>query len=730
MAAGTLAQALAMIDSPRGRAARRRARWRGIARVLVTGAHPDDEMSAMLAALVWRDGVHVVYACATRGEGGQNAIGRETGRALGALRSREMEEAARRLGIGLRWLGDGPGEAPTDFGFARSPEATFARWGREHVVARLVDAIRRTEPDMVWTCFRDVDGQHGHHCAIARATSEAVARAADPGYAPPGVLAAPWTVAKLYAPAWSGSGASYDDARPPPPPSVVYDAGGSDPVTGLAYVQIGEVSRAAHASQGMGVWRGGDAPALYPLQRLDRTTAEHDLFDGVARDLASLAAEAGEAAAALRAADEALARVAAADAPIPPAADLRAALACLDQARSTLAKDAARRLRRRIDAARTALVAALDGDLDPGVEDDGAAPRPPTRSLRVEPGALALPVGPGAPAAAAQIAVELVVAARADAPAPGVVEIDALLPAGWGRFGGDLRAALAPGETLRLAVSLTVPPEPIAGDAAAARIAFAIGGAPASAVEEFSYPHVGAGFVATPTVLRVRRVRLATPPGVRVAYWGDGPDRTDDVLRGLGVDARTLGSAALAQDGVAGFDTLVLGVGALRRMPARAATLALLHDWVRAGGHLVTLHHKPGDGWDPAHSAPGFLAIGTPSIRWRVCDPAAPVRALAPDHTLLSWPNRIGAQDWDGWRHERCVHAAMGWDEAYRPLLTMADPGEPEIAGALVSGVFGAGRHTHAALALHRQYPELVPGALRLLANLVQPASGSAARRG
>lgn len=730
MTADALARARAMIDDPRGRAARRRARWRGIARILVTGAHPDDEMSAMLAALVWRDGAHVVYACATRGEGGQNAIGRETGRALGALRSREMEEAARRLGIGLRWLSDGPGEAPLDFGFARSAEATFARWGREHVVARLVDAIRRTEPDMVWTCFRDVDGQHGHHRAIARATPEAVALAADAAYAPPGVLETPWTVAKLYAPAWSGSGASYDDAQPPPPPSVVYDAGGSDPVTGLAYVQIGEVSRAAHASQGMGVWRAGDAPALYPLQRLDRAVAEHDLFDGVARDFGALAAEAGEAAAELRAADAALARAAAADAPILPAADLRAALACLDRAHAILPKRAARSLRRRVEAARAGLAAALDGDLDPGAPGDGSARRPPAVSVRVVPEALALPVGPGASPAAARIAAELILAARADAPSPGAVAIDALLPAGWSRAGGELRAALAPGETVRVALSLTVPPGPAAGDGAAADIAFAIGGALASTVEEFSYPHVGAGFVATQARLRVRHIGLATPPGVRVAYWGDGPDRTDHALRGLGIDTATVPVQALAQDGLAGFDTLVLGVGALRRMPARAATLERLHAWVRAGGHLVTLHHKPGDGWDPAHSAPGFLAIGTPSIRWRVCDPAAPVRALAPDHPLLSWPNRIGAADWEGWRHERCVHAAMRWDDAYRPLLAMADPGTPEIAGALLSGVFGAGRHSHVALALHRQYPELVPGALRLLANLVQPAGAHASCRG
>ena len=727
MTVETLAQALAVLETRQGRAARRRARWRGTARILVTGAHPDDEMSAMLAALVWRDGAHVTYACATRGEGGQNAIGREAGPVLGALRTREMEEAARRLGIGLVWLSDGPGEAPVDFGFARSPEATLARWGRAHVVARLVDAIRRTAPDMVWTCFRDVEGQHGHHRAIARATEEAVALSADPAYARPGLCATPWAVAKLYSPAWSGGGASYDDAEPPPPPSVVYDAGGRDPVTGLAYVQIGEVSRAAHASQGMGVWRDGDAPAAYPLHRIGGTRPEADLFAGVPRHFGMLAAEAGAAAGALRAADAALAALAAPDAGPPDVQALRAALGHLDAARGVLAEGARPLLRHRIDAARADLAAALGGDPERSGSDHAPRPSPPALSVRIEPDARVLPVAPDAASCARRLDVEIEIAARADAPPPGAVDVALRLPEGWRHDGAAPQVTLSPGQTRRVVSAVIVPPAPPEDDAAPVCVGVTIAGGAALRVEAFSHPHVGAGFHAAPAVLRLRRVVVATSRATRIAYCGDGPDRTDAMLRQLGADTTTLAAPALADMDPDRFDTLVLGIGALRRLPAREAAMARLHGWVRAGGHLVTLHHKPGDGWDPARSALGFLAIGTPSIRWRVCDPAAPVRVLAPAHPLLTGPNRIGDADWAGWRHERCVHAAMRWDPAYVPLLAMADPGMPDISGALLSGVFGDGRHTHVTLALHRQYGDLVPGALRLLANLVQPARATAA---
>ena len=81
-------------------------------------------------------------------------------------------------------------------------------------------------------------------------------------------------------------------------------------------------------------------------------------------------------------------------------------------------------------------------------------------------------------------------------------------------------------------------------------------------------------------------------------------------------------------------------------------------------------------------------------------------------------PNAIGAGDWCGWTKERGLYFASAWDASYVPLLAMSDPGETPLHGALVSGCFGAGRHTHCALALHTELDALVPGAFRLLANL------------
>ena len=68
---------------------------------------------------------------------------------------------------------------------------------------------------------------------------------------------------------------------------------------------------------------------------------------------------------------------------------------------------------------------------------------------------------------------------------------------------------------------------------------------------------------------------------------------------------------------------------------------------------------------------------------------------------------------------ERGLYFAMSWAPAYEPLIALADPGEEPHRGALLAGRFGRGQHIHVSLALHTQLANLVPGAYRLMANLL-----------
>lgn len=147
--------------------------------------------------------------------------------------------------------------------------------------------------------------------------------------------------------------------------------------------------------------------------------------------------------------------------------------------------------------------------------------------------------------------------------------------------------------------------------------------------------------------------------------------------------------------------------------------------WVENGGSLVTMYHRPEDGWNEGRTPPLPLLPGRPSLRWRVTDPAAEVTVLEPEHVLLNWPNAISDADWQGWVRERGLYFAASWDPAYTPLIELGDTGQPQLQGALLVAPVVRGRHVHVALALHHQFRALVPGAFRLLANLVAtPESG------
>nr|WP_272211592.1 PIG-L family deacetylase [Marinicella sp. W31]MDC2877488.1 PIG-L family deacetylase [Marinicella sp. W31] len=260
-----------------------------------TGAHPDDEQSDMLAWFRFGLGMRVIIGCSTRGEGGQNVLGPERIGALGVLRTREMEEAARALDADIHWLGHGPDDPVHDFGFSKDGDATFARWGEDRIVERMVRAYRRERPDIVIPTFLDVPGQHGHHRAMTRAAETAIRLAADetayPEHFAEGLK--PWRVAKYYLPAWSGGGGTYDDDLPPPPATVTVVSEGRDPATGADYGRIGEWSRYYHASQGMGWWpeRPDHAWELHLLIGLDGGAHENTILDGLPTTLASLCSD-------------------------------------------------------------------------------------------------------------------------------------------------------------------------------------------------------------------------------------------------------------------------------------------------------------------------------------------------------------------------------------------------------------------------------------------------------
>ncbi|WP_158615445.1 PIG-L family deacetylase [Acidipila sp. EB88] len=215
-----------------------------------------------------------------------------------------------------------------------------------------------------------------------------------------------------------------------------------------------------------------------------------------------------------------------------------------------------------------------------------------------------------------------------------------------------------------------------------------------------------------PATLVVRPVEVAVSPGTRIGYVMGTGDEVPAALRALGCTVDLLTAADLQHWDLAGYGTIVLGVRTYTAVPALGAASPALQRFAAAGGTVV-VQYQSGD----FPGAPLPLQLGSSPAR--VVDEHAPVALLNSHDPLLTTPNRISPADFDGWVEERGHGFAASWAAGWTPLLATADPGQDVQQGGLLVTSVGRGRYVYVALALYRQLTEGVPGAYRLLANLV-----------
>lgn len=755
-----------------------------------TGAHPDDETTAMLAALGLRDGVKLSQACANRGEGGQNAIGSEITHDLGVVRTREMERAAEAINMTHYWLSETPEDTIFDFGFSKSGNETLEKWGEQRTLERFVLIIRRERPDIVCPTFLDISGQHGHHQAMTRSAFKAVKLAADPMAFREQKLPV-WQVKKLYLPAWSGAGDAYDDDVPPPPETVSVDATGADAVLGIDYAQIAQYSRSFHRTQGMGRWIEPGLPSVWPLNLAwscdGGETYEKSIFDRLPKTLRDLP-EYANCTEIVTALSDAQTELDAAISAWPNYTSIKthlvAALHSITIAKTNCPDaSSAEVLHRLSDKQRqisNALAIAQNINCRVTLSQYEARPgecltltthlNAPECNITTR---VKLPVG-WAAEKSEHNSCEISVPSdeRASDPYPDTwypdranaqlnviiewLEGDHLV---WISVDPEERLQILPAYSAELSqsdavfnlanpadidVSLTQiypknanPEVPIvrgwkvsqsenhftlhsSTDLTEGLYTFdlLLDKNPTQSINRMSYPHIGTANRCVIAGVNVQVVNVALPEG-RIAYIGGGNDRTDFWLRKLGVDVETIKSEMVQNVELSEYDTILIGIFAFQTCPTLQSRLKDLHNWVFAGGNLVTLYHRPWDNWNPDTTPLAYLKIGKPSLRWRVTDESAEVLHLTPKHQLLNTPNKITESDWDNWDKERGLYFAAKWDDAYTPILEMSDTNEDPLRGALLSGKFGKGRHTHTSLILHHQVEKMVPGAFRLLANIL-----------
>ncbi len=315
---------------------------------------------------------------------------------------------------------------------------------------------------------------------------------------------------------------------------------------------------------------------------------------------------------------------------------------------------------------------------------------------------------------------EVTVTSRAAAPLTGRLE------AAWQSAGDGAGAAwpappsipftLAAGERRDLQVAIT-PPAGLRPGRSLLEVAAVLddGRRFAAALPLVEHEHVRPTPRPTPATLAVSATDLVLPRLARVGYVRGASDRVPELLREVGVPLELLDERALLHADLGRYDAIVVGSRAYESEPALGRANARLLDYVRQGGLMIVQYQQYP--FVEGGFAPLPLAIARPHDR--VTDETAPVVPLVPDHPVFSRPNRLQADDWEGWVQERGLYFAHTWDPGYTPLLAMADPGGPELRGGLLVARVGKGTYVYTGLALFRQLPAGVPGAYRLMANLL-----------
>ena len=233
------------------------------------------------------------------------------------------------------------------------------------------------------------------------------------------------------------------------------------------------------------------------------------------------------------------------------------------------------------------------------------------------------------------------------------------------------------------------------------------------AVQTLSYTHIPKQYIAQPSEAKVVRLDLKIPQ-IKVGYIAGAGDTVKERLQtvGLSVESIDIETTTLAE--LKTYDAILVGIRAYNVIESLAYKNQLLFDYAEAGGTLVT-QYNTSRGLKTKKLTPLEMKLS----RDRVTDEFSTVRILEPKHPALNVPHKITAQDFEGWVQERGLYFPNQWDERFTSLLGMNDAGETEKLGSILVAPHGKGTVVYTGLSFFRELPAGVPGAYRLLINLL-----------
>jgi len=778
--------------------------------ILYMAAHPDDENTRLIS--YFENDLHsrVAYLSLTRGDGGQNLIGTEIGRAIGVLRTQELLQA-RSIDGGEQFF-----TRAVDFGYSKSADESFNKWGKEEILRDVVWVIRKFRPDVIVTRFPPTNyAGHGHHQASAILAEEAFDAAANPEMFPEQLeWVEPWQVKRLYFNSSTWWDSDLASKAKDSDDYIAIDIGDYNPILGESYAQIAARSRSQHKSQGF----GSDYPYGRKIEYLkyvkgEKAESKNGILDGISSDWSRLKAPQIDKAISniidlyditnpqgslqsildlkttienledsplkrykLKELDELVLALAGVDGSYysdrgfaVPGSEVSSRIEIVNTSGAEVIVDSIsaggqswifEKTLKEDDLFSEELLFSINpgtkksnpywlngdyvniynvdgyGDLgkpenDPSIQAEvslrinGASVTwdLPLMQKIVDP-AKALILNPFyiTPELSASFDEQVLIASDTTFKPMRLIlknfgpdysgTISLKLGDGWISEPSEIDVQVSRDSDALLNFKI----KRVSGANSSELSVLADGfDQPLDYIQEIDYDHIPKQIISRPARVELISIDLNKGETQSIGYI-DGPG--DDVakyLKAAGYEVSSISEDDLKNLAtLIGYDAIVTGIRAYNTRPELEYANDILNQYVAQGGTWV-VQYNTSRGLKTDNIGPYPFEIS----RERVTKESAEARLLVPDHPILNYPNKIEASDFDNWVQERGLYFAGEWDPAFEPIISWNDPEEPPRNGGLIAASYGEGYFVYTGISFFRELPAGVPGAYRLLANIL-----------
>jgi len=737
--------------------------------VLYIAAHPDDENNSFLPYLTKDRMYRTGYLSLTRGDGGQNLIGKEQGIELGMIRTQELLAARKQDGAEQYF------SRAYEFGFSKSSDEALRIWDHQQVLSDAVWVIRKFQPDIIITRFpRDARAGHGHHSASAIIANEAFIAAGDPTQFPEqfkyGVTI--WKAKRIL---WNTF--NFGSTNTTNENQLKIEVGGYNSIIGKSYGEIGAEARTMHKSQGEGRPRRRGTSYEY-FETTGGEAATNDIMDGVNLNWSRFQSSTIQSSIQSILSKYDFEKPSAS---IPDLIKLYQSISKLPSSVWTKYKleqlsqiiqqsagifiEATTSIQQVYPGSRLPMQLMLNQRSNvstqfvkvvfPGKDSIVSKKLELNQNVQLE---YSIPVSSQQVISQPYWLVEpklegmfvvkdqaLIGKAENDPVFECTVQLnienqpfDFTIPVQYKYTDptkGDVYQPIAviPMQEIKYEKEVYLMNQGKPVTIRYQNIQHPVGNqwvshpmnkasdplpTPVNALYRklIQYDHIPAITYFPPASTQLMNVSVQKV-GTKIGYFDGAGDKLPEALIELGYQVTLLKESDLSVERLKTFDAIVVGIRAYNMFDYLTNNNDIVNQYIEQGGNFIVQYLKSNQvGNQKIKVGPYAFMVNSGK---RVTQEEVPVTFSLPQHTVLNFPNKITDADFEHWVQERTTYQAENIDPHFEMPLTMNDKGEAPSNGSLLVAPYGKGNMVYVSLTLFRQLPAANPGAYKLLANIV-----------